>query len=201
MILLRPEFKNTAWPSSSFISSLSLVLIPSGCWVTSPRFELPMGTTEQPPLPQQTQPPTKVPCPSPSSVLWHCWPWQGPCSRELSACINVWSAIDPARDLVRGLRRRWDRRGVSHAEFQQKIQEAKQLHLSLELEHCLLELNAHLASLPLPGECLGSSAVPAAGARVEGSMGTTCLLLFFWFRSFPLQTRKLMLIEGGSSLR
>lgn len=27
---------------------------------TSPRFELPMGTTEQPPLPQQTQPPTKV---------------------------------------------------------------------------------------------------------------------------------------------
>lgn len=113
---LGPEFENTAWPSSSFISSLSLVLIPSGCWTTSPRFELPMGTTEQPPLPQQTQPPTKVPCPGLSSALWHCWPWQCPCSRELSACINVWSAIDPARDFVRGLRRRQDRRGVSHAE-------------------------------------------------------------------------------------
>lgn len=29
------------------------------CKFMHPRFELPMGTTEQPPLPQQTQPPTK----------------------------------------------------------------------------------------------------------------------------------------------
>ncbi|XP_063090243.1 cleavage and polyadenylation specificity factor subunit 4 isoform X1 [Cavia porcellus] len=30
------------------------------CKFMHPRFELPMGTTEQPPLPQQTQPPTKA---------------------------------------------------------------------------------------------------------------------------------------------
>ncbi|XP_023618315.1 cleavage and polyadenylation specificity factor subunit 4 isoform X5 [Myotis lucifugus] len=30
------------------------------CKFMHPRFELPMGTTEQPPLPQQTQPPSKV---------------------------------------------------------------------------------------------------------------------------------------------
>lgn len=47
----------------------SLALLPSGYLVTSPRFELPMGTTEQPPLPQQTQPPSKVPCPNPAECL------------------------------------------------------------------------------------------------------------------------------------
>ncbi|KAF3813908.1 hypothetical protein GH733_017940 [Mirounga leonina] len=39
------------------------------CKFMHPRFELPMGTTEQPPLPQQTQPPTKVPCPSSPSPV------------------------------------------------------------------------------------------------------------------------------------
>lgn len=39
-------------------------LTPSVLSPASPRFELPMGTTEQPPLPQQTQPPTKVLPPS-----------------------------------------------------------------------------------------------------------------------------------------
>ncbi|EGV99130.1 Cleavage and polyadenylation specificity factor subunit 4 [Cricetulus griseus] len=43
-------FPNTTWSISSHTLLSSLV---------SPRFELPMGTTEQPPLPQQTQPPTK----------------------------------------------------------------------------------------------------------------------------------------------
>lgn len=52
------------------------------CKFMHPRFELPMGTTEQPPLPQQTQPPTKVPCPGPSSAPWHCQPWQCPCTEN-----------------------------------------------------------------------------------------------------------------------
>lgn len=78
-----PEFENSAWPGASLIpSSPPLVLIPSGCGVTSPRFELPMGTTEQPPLPQQTQPPTKVPCPGPSG-----------------ACPGTQSATHPAGDM------------------------------------------------------------------------------------------------------
>lgn len=54
-------------PSSSVPSSSPLV--------TSPRFELPMGTTEQPPLPQETQPPTKVPCPGPAVLRGPAAPW------------------------------------------------------------------------------------------------------------------------------
>ncbi|XP_021110500.1 cleavage and polyadenylation specificity factor subunit 4 isoform X1 [Heterocephalus glaber] len=38
------------------------------CKFMHPRFELPMGTTEQPPLPQQTQPPTKRLLPSSPAV-------------------------------------------------------------------------------------------------------------------------------------
>lgn len=169
--------------------------------MTSPRFELPMGTTEQPPLPQQTQPPAKVLCPGPFLALWHCWPWQCPCSRELSACINVWSAIDPARDLVRGLRRRRDRREVSHIEFQQKIQEAKQLHLPLELEHCLLEPNATWLLFPCLESALAAlQCLPWEPEWKAAWIPHISCSWFFWLRSFPLK-RKLVLVEGGSSLR
>lgn len=39
------------------------------CKFMHPRFELPMGTTEQPPLPQQTQPPTKQRTPQVIGVM------------------------------------------------------------------------------------------------------------------------------------
>ncbi|XP_036265931.1 cleavage and polyadenylation specificity factor subunit 4 isoform X3 [Pipistrellus kuhlii] len=39
------------------------------CKFMHPRFELPMGTTEQPPLPQQTQPPTKQRAPQVIGVM------------------------------------------------------------------------------------------------------------------------------------
>lgn len=42
------------------------------CKFMHPRFELPMGTTEQPPLPQQTQPPTKVLYPAASLATLAC---------------------------------------------------------------------------------------------------------------------------------
>lgn len=97
-----PELENSAWPGPSLIpSSPPLVLIPSGCGVTSPRFELPMGTTEQPPLPQQTQPPTKVPCPGPSG-----------------ACPGTQSATHPTGDMCKA-GEEVGQEG-SHPEFQQK---------------------------------------------------------------------------------
>lgn len=67
-------------PGSSLNSSSPLV--------TSPRFELPMGTTEQPPLPQQTQPPTKVPCPGPAVVrgLAAPWPQRTHCLPQCGVC-------------------------------------------------------------------------------------------------------------------
>uniref|UniRef100_G3T638 Cleavage and polyadenylation specificity factor subunit 4 n=1 Tax=Loxodonta africana TaxID=9785 RepID=G3T638_LOXAF len=39
------------------------------CKFMHPRFELPMGATEQPPLPQQTQPPTKQRAPQVIGVM------------------------------------------------------------------------------------------------------------------------------------
>lgn len=74
-----------------------------------------------------------------------------------------------------GFGKRRDRRGITLSSSR-KCMEQNSLHLPLEMESCLLEPNADLASLPLTGECLGSSAVPALGARVGDSMGATCLL-------------------------
>lgn len=60
------------------------------------------------------------------------------------------------------------------------------MHLSVEMGGCLLELTAHLASLPSsPGECGGSSTVPAVGARAEGSVGPMCLLLLLPVQTLP----------------
>lgn len=70
-------------PGSSLTSSSPLV--------TSPRFELPMGTTEQPPLPQQTQPPTKVPCLGPAVLrgLAAPWPQRTHCLPQCGVCLRA----------------------------------------------------------------------------------------------------------------
>lgn len=84
-------------PGSSLTSSSPLV--------TSPRFELPMGTTEQPPLPQQTQPPTKVPCPGPAVL-------QGLAAHSLPAPVQGLS--ESWRETARGgWGRGPERRGVT----------------------------------------------------------------------------------------
>lgn len=167
-----PELENSAWPGPSLIpSSPPLVLIPSGCGVTSPRFELPMGTTEQPPLPQQTQPPTKVPCPGPSG-----------------ACPGTQSATHPTGDMCKA-GEEVGQEG-SHPEFQQKT-----LHPPLEVEGCLREPNAPWASLPFwPGEW-PCGAPP--GARVEGSTGAMGLLLLLQVPALPFINRETKSSRAG----
>ena len=75
------------------------------CKFMHPRFELPMGTTEQPPLPQQTQPPTKVPCPGPAVL-------QGLAAHSLPAPVRGLS--ESWRETARGgWGRGPERRGVT----------------------------------------------------------------------------------------
>ncbi|KAF6123779.1 cleavage and polyadenylation specific factor 4 [Phyllostomus discolor] len=153
------------------------------CKFMHPRFELPMGTTEQPPLPQQTQPPTKVLCPGPSLALWHCQPWQCPCNRELGAAVNAWSVTDPAGDFVRGPENTGQEGSLP--EFQQKIliRGAEQFAsasrdggLSAGTEHPL----GFSLAWQVPWWLSSTLLEPTSGARVEGSMRATCLPLLRW---------------------
>uniref|UniRef100_A0A5G2RLU2 Cleavage and polyadenylation specificity factor subunit 4 n=1 Tax=Sus scrofa TaxID=9823 RepID=A0A5G2RLU2_PIG len=68
------------------------------CKFMHPRFELPMGTTEQPPLPQQTQPPAKVPCPRPVVLPALAVPLQ----QKTQCPPQCGAALDLAGDRVRG---------------------------------------------------------------------------------------------------
>ncbi|EAW76663.1 cleavage and polyadenylation specific factor 4, 30kDa, isoform CRA_b [Homo sapiens] len=93
------------------------------CKFMHPRFELPMGTTEQPPLPQQTQPPAKVPC------LAFLGRKEVPfLQREPQCPPGVWSALDPAGQLGRG--------GES-PKFPKKSQEQSRVYLPRETEGLL----------------------------------------------------------------
>lgn len=93
--------------------------------------------------------------------------------------------------------RKWDRRGVTLSSSR-KFGEQSSLHLPREVEGYLLELNAHVASLPLwPGEWLSSAPL---GVRVEGSMSAPGLLLLLLVRpSFYKQGNKVL--EGRPHLR
>lgn len=65
------------------------------------------------------------------------------------------------------------------------------------MEGCLLELNAHLVSLPLLGECLEPTLEPEWKVAGAPCLCRSC----FWFRPFPLQMEKLTLLGGGACLR
>uniref|UniRef100_A0A8C9C834 Cleavage and polyadenylation specificity factor subunit 4 n=1 Tax=Phocoena sinus TaxID=42100 RepID=A0A8C9C834_PHOSS len=137
------------------------------CKFMHPRFELPMGTTEQPPLPQQTQPPAKVPCPGPAVLPGLAAPWPQNAQRPR---LSAGPAGDPAGD--RGRRR--ERRGVTLVPAETPGSGA--VCTFSGLEGCLLEPDAHRASLPfLPGECRAAWAPHVC---------RSCLR----FRPFSLQT-------------
>lgn len=134
-----------------------LVPVPSCCRVTSPRFELPMGTTEQPPLPQQTQPPAKVPCPRPVVLPALAVPLQ----QKTQCPPQCGAALDLAGDRVRG-------RGPPRPS--RKSRQQSSWHPPLGVE----------GRLPEPGPtCVSLPACQRPGVECRAAWGLR-------FRPFPL---------------